>query len=78
VAEKDEIRFTPEFAAELQLVRAYSRDRYGDRRPTSAEFEDVLAALSDRLPLSNKLLHELTCNDPDGTLAQVLAALAEP
>ena len=66
---------SPELAAEMELLHEFLCQRHGDRRPTHAELEDALSALSDRLPLSNRLVRTLD-DDPDGTLASVLLAAA--
>lgn len=71
----EEIRLSPELVAELELVRRVLRERHGVREPSKTELEDALASLSGRLPLTNRLLHELDHNDPDGTLARVLLAV---
>jgi hypothetical protein len=71
------VGFSPTLIDELALVRDFLRTGHGDRQPSQAELEDALLALSGRLPLIARLLHELDHNDPDGTLAQVLLAVAD-
>ena len=71
-------QLSPELAGELELVHRVLRERHGTREPSKAELEDTLASLSGRLPLTDRLLHELDHNDPDGTTARVLLAAVRP
>jgi len=74
--EPDGVKLTPEFEAELRLVRDFLRQQHGDRLPSHADLPDAVHNLSERLPLTGRLLHELDHNDPDGTLERVLLAVA--
>lgn len=71
-------RFSPELLAELRLLHQFLRDRYGERDPTDDEMGEALHTLTDRLPLSRRLLHDLEHNDPDGIKARLLLAIACP
>jgi hypothetical protein len=66
---------TPELTGELELLNRVLRERHGDRQPSKADLADAIASLAGRLPLTNKLLHELDHNDPDGTTARALLAI---
>src|SRR3954462_1766026 len=63
-------KLSPELTGELELVHRVLRAG----EPSKAELEDALASLSGRLPLTDRLLHKLDHNDPDGTTARVLLA----
>src|SRR3954468_8160770 len=67
-------RLSPELTGELELLHRFLRERHGAREPSEAELADAIASLADRLPMTDRLLHELDHNDPDGTTARVLLA----
>jgi hypothetical protein len=72
--EEGEYQLSPEMTGELELLHQVLRKRYGDHEPTETEMADALTSLSGRLPITDRLLHELEHNDPDGTMARVLMA----
>jgi hypothetical protein len=71
-----EYRLSPELARELELLRQFLRLRHGGRQPSDAELEDAITSLSGQLPTVDRLLHDLDHNDPDGSKARLILAIA--
>src|SRR3954469_18666997 len=71
-------QLSPELTGELELLHRVLRERHGTREPSDAEMADILASLSGRLPMTDRLLHELEHNDPDGTTTRVLLTAVRP
>jgi hypothetical protein len=69
-------RLSPELAGELKLLHGFVRTRCGERDPSEDELQEALASLAGRVPAIDRLLHELDHNDPDGTKARLLLAMA--
>src|SRR3954449_2996741 len=67
-------RLSPELTSELEVLHRLLRERHGAREPSEAEIADAVESLSGRLPMTDRLLHELEHADPDGTTARVLLA----
>ena len=69
-------RLSPELASELKLLHGFVRQRHGKRDPSEDELQEALASLAGRVPAIDQLLHDLDHNDPDGTKARLLLAMA--
>jgi hypothetical protein len=53
------------------------RAQHGEREPTEDDMAEAMIALAGRLPRIERLLYDLDHNDPDGTKARLLIAMAE-